>query len=77
MANGSLMKVNTFCNTFDLHSVTIGIENPFLVFFLIGCLKKYALYLSSKKYAKQNLNVESISYERVVQEGLRFKNFYL
>ena len=24
-----------------------------------------------KKYAKQNLNVESISYKRVVQEGLR------
>ena len=25
-------------------------------------LKKYCLYLSSKKYAKQNLNVESISF---------------
>ena len=38
----------------------------------LGCLlKKYCLYLSSKKYAKQNLNVESISYKRVVQEGLR------
>ena len=24
-----------------------------------------------KKYAKQNLNVENISYKRVVQEGLR------
>ena len=40
-------------------------------------LKKYALSLSSKKYAKQNLYVESISYKRVIQEGLRLKNFYL
>ena len=39
-------------------------------------LKKYTLSPSSKKYAKQNLNVESISYKRVVQEGLRLKNFY-
>ena len=34
-------------------------------------LKKYCLSRSSKKYAKQNLNVESISYKSVVQEGLR------
>ena len=34
-------------------------------------LKKYCLYLSSKIYAKQNLNVESISYKRVEQEGLK------
>ena len=40
-------------------------------------LKKYHLSRSSKKYAKQNLNVETISYKRVVQEGLRPKNFYL
>ena len=40
-------------------------------------LKKHALSLSSKEYAKQNLNVESISYKTGVQEGLRLRNFYL
>ena len=39
--NGSLMKVESiaecclgaFCNTFDLHSAIISLENQFLVFF--------------------------------------------
>ena len=38
---------------------------------VLSYLKKYCLSRSSKKYAKQNLHVESISYKSVVQEGLR------
>ena len=44
--NGSLLNVESiaecslgaFCNTFDLHSAIIGLENQFLVFFLSGRL---------------------------------------
>ena len=42
-----------------------------LLCILTIALKKYCLSCSSKKYAKQNLHVESISYKSVVQEGLR------
>ena len=46
--NGSLMQIESiaecflgaFFNTFDLHSVIIGLENQFLVFFLSGRLRQ-------------------------------------
>ena len=52
--NGSLMKVESiaecskraFCNTFDLHSTIIFLENQILVFFLSGPLRQVLLYLS-------------------------------
>ena len=51
-ANGSLMKVKSiaecslgaFCNTFDLYSVIISLENQFVVFFLSGRLRQVLLY---------------------------------
>ena len=53
--NGSLMKVESiaecslgaFCNTFDLHSAIIGLENQFLLFFLCDRLRQVVLYLLS------------------------------
>ena len=55
MTNGSLMKVEVlqsaplgaFCNTFDLHSAIIGLENQFLVFFLSDCLRQVLLYIQA------------------------------
>ena len=52
ITNGSLMKVESiaecslgaFCNTFDLHSAIIGLENQFFVFFLSGCFRQVLLY---------------------------------
>ena len=49
--NGSLMKVRSiaecslgaFCNTFDLHYMTIGLESQFLDFFLSGRLRQVLL----------------------------------
>ena len=48
--NGSLMKAESiaaFCNTFDLHSSIIGLENQFLVFFLSSHLRQVLLYTIS------------------------------
>ena len=36
--------LGAFCNTFDLHKGTIGIENQFLVFLLSGRLRQVLLY---------------------------------
>ena len=52
--DGSLMQVKSiaecskraFCNTFDLHLAIIGLENQFLVFFLIGRLRQVLLYIN-------------------------------
>ena len=52
--DGSLMQVKSiaecskraFCNTFNLHLVIIGLENQFLVFFLIGRLRQVLLYIN-------------------------------
>ena len=51
MTNGSLIKVESvaecphgaFCNTFDLHSVIIDLENQFLVLSLSGRLRQVLL----------------------------------
>ena len=40
--------LGAFCNTFDLHYVTISLENQFLVFFLSGHLRQVILYVISR-----------------------------
>ena len=51
MTNGSLMKVKSvaecspyfgaFCNSFDLHSAIIGLENQFLLFLRVAVLHRF------------------------------------
>ena len=52
MTNGSLMKVGSiaeFCNTFDMHSAIIGLENQKLVFFLSVLLYSHSRVFEAKK----------------------------
>ena len=58
MTNGSLMKVESiaecpfgaFCNTFDLHYAITGLENQFLVFFIVAVLHRF--YCATKHCLK-------------------------
>ena len=68
MKNGSLMKVEVlqnaplgaFCNTFDLHSVIMGLNKQFLVFFLSGRLRQALLYLNMEGFLEKTLKIKYV-----------------
>ena len=43
--------LGAFCNTFDLHLVTIGLEYQFVPY-LSGCLRQVTLYVFAIAYLK-------------------------